>query len=155
MTPQSEACQRQWRPQNIDPYVGAFLHNWTRRLVQGSKVIIVLRLVAWTHIQITNPYMQRDGEAGQSGSAENPEKQTAISPSTSRSRVSDRTQCHRWIRERAKNDERPRTRGELWKEAQNIFKDLSERSFNKAWDSAAPDEWKRPGRRPKSSKTVS
>ena len=66
------------------------------------------------------------------------------------------TNCQRWLENEVatwrKNPGSPLPRKEdMRNAAQRNFKGLSGRSFYKAWDQTAPEEWKRGGRKPKSS----
>ena len=62
--------------------------------------------------------------------------------------VGAETKCRQWIEERAAAGNAPANRNALFKEAHKKFrKTLSRRGFDRAWAVAAPDEWKKPGRK--------
>ncbi len=58
------------------------------------------------------------------------------------------TDCQKWIAQKAAAGETPASRSALYSEARARFGNkLSQRSFDRAWTAAAPEEWKKPGRK--------
>jgi hypothetical protein len=67
-----------------------------------------------------------------------------------RSVVSVETSCRQWIADLAAQDVVPRSRDDLFSQAIAKFPNgLSRRGFDRCWDNAAPESWKRAGRKPR------
>jgi hypothetical protein len=60
-------------------------------------------------------------------------------------RSSSMARCKRWLSKKAVSGGRP-TKADVLAEAKSKFPDLSDRSFEKVWKEAAPEDWKLPGR---------
>lgn len=60
------------------------------------------------------------------------------------------TQCRKWIAELAAQGVTPRSREDLFSQALSKFpQGLTRRGFDRCWDNAAPESWKRAGRKPR------
>ena len=74
------------------------------------------------------------------------------SPSSRRPNAvaSTESKCRRWMAELAAQEFIPRSRDDLFSQALSKFPEgLTRRGFDRCWDSAAPDSWKRAGRKPR------
>tara|TARA_R110002110_G_scaffold137735_4_gene323094 strand:- start:849 stop:1472 length:624 start_codon:yes stop_codon:yes gene_type:complete len=60
---------------------------------------------------------------------------------------SPRAACRDWIEALAANGESPDSKDALYAVAQTRFPQLSRRGFDAAWSQAAPESWRKPGRR--------
>ncbi len=60
---------------------------------------------------------------------------------------SPRAACRDWIEALAANGESPDSKDALYAVAQTRFPQLSRRGFDAAWSQAAPEGWRKPGRR--------
>ena len=62
--------------------------------------------------------------------------------------VKAETDCRKWIEQKAAAGETPANSSALYSEARERFgNNLSRRAFDRAWAAAAPEEWKKPGRK--------
>ena len=62
--------------------------------------------------------------------------------------IAAETTCRQWIERKAETGEKPANRKSLYDEARTeIGPALSKRAFTRAWATAAPDDWKRPGKK--------
>jgi hypothetical protein len=71
-------------------------------------------------------------------------------PKSSNSLASVETKCRQWIAQLAAQGVIPRSRDDLFSRALTDFPNgLSRRAFDRCWDNAAPENWKRAGRKPR------
>jgi hypothetical protein len=63
--------------------------------------------------------------------------------------ASDEAHCRRWIGEQAAQGHQPKSRDEMYAEAAKKFPLLGRRAFLRCWESMAPADWKRAGRKPR------
>ena len=56
--------------------------------------------------------------------------------------------CRAFIEEYAKRGQQPPIKDDLWEEASDVIgPQLNREAFNRAWRNAAPDSWKKQGRK--------
>lgn len=59
--------------------------------------------------------------------------------------ISPFIQCRHWLRQLVKSGEKPGTRDQLMRQAQEMFPGLSKRAFKQAWAAEASESWKKSG----------